>query len=60
VTNDDGTRNTAHTINPVPLIVTRDGVSLREDGVLADIAPTLLSLLELPQPPEMTGASLLK
>ncbi|HZG56916.1 2,3-bisphosphoglycerate-independent phosphoglycerate mutase [Paenibacillus sp.] len=60
VTNDDGTRNTAHTINPVPLIVTREGVSLRDDGILADIAPTLLELLQLPKPAEMTGVSLLK
>ncbi|TLS49333.1 2,3-bisphosphoglycerate-independent phosphoglycerate mutase [Paenibacillus antri] len=60
VTNDDGTRNTAHTINPVPLIVTREGVSLRDDGILADIAPTLLQLLELPKPVEMTGNTLLK
>jgi len=60
VTNDDGTRNTAHTINPVPLIVTREGASLRDDGILADIAPTLLQLLELPKPAEMTGSSLLK
>ncbi|HZG75950.1 MAG TPA: 2,3-bisphosphoglycerate-independent phosphoglycerate mutase, partial [Paenibacillus sp.] len=60
VTNEDGTRNTAHTINPVPLIVTREGVSLRDDGILADIAPTLLQLLQLPKPAEMTGNSLLK
>jgi 2,3-bisphosphoglycerate-independent phosphoglycerate mutase len=60
VTNDDGTRNTAHTINPVPLIVTREGVSLRDDGILADIAPTLLQLLQLSKSPEMTGESLLK
>lgn len=59
VTNEDGTRNTAHTINPVPLIVTRQGVSLRDDGILADIAPTLLELLNVPKPAEMTGVSLL-
>jgi len=60
VTNEDGTRNTAHTINPVPLIVTREGIDLRDDGILADIAPTLLELLSLPKPPEMTGHSLIK
>ncbi|MCI3926964.1 2,3-bisphosphoglycerate-independent phosphoglycerate mutase [Paenibacillus sp. TRM 82003] len=60
VTNEDGTRNTAHTINPVPLILTKQGVSLREDGILADIAPTLLELLNVPKPSEMTGTSLLK
>lgn len=58
VTNEDGTRNTAHTINPVPLIVTKEGLSLRDGGILADIAPTLLQLLEVPQPSEMTGRSL--
>jgi 2,3-bisphosphoglycerate-independent phosphoglycerate mutase len=60
VTNDDGTRNTAHTINPVPCIVTSAGASLRDDGILADVAPTLLQLLQLPKPAEMTGNTLLK
>jgi len=60
VTNDDGSRNTAHTINPVPCIVTREGLNLRDDGILADVAPTLLELLQLPKPEEMTGHSLLK
>jgi len=50
---------TAHTVNPVPLILTRAGLQLREGGVLADIAPTLLELLRIPQPPEMTGQSLI-
>jgi 2,3-bisphosphoglycerate-independent phosphoglycerate mutase len=43
----------------VPLIVTRAGVTLRDGGRLADVAPTVLALLGLPQPPEMTGRSLL-
>lgn len=60
VTNEDGTRNTAHTLSPVPCIVTRQGITLRDDGILADVAPTLLELLQLPQPEEMTGKSLLK
>ncbi|KKC48563.1 phosphoglyceromutase [Paenibacillus sp. D9] len=55
----DGRPFTAHTTNPVPLIVTKQGVTLRENGILADIAPTLLDLLELPQPVEMTGQSLI-
>jgi 2,3-bisphosphoglycerate-independent phosphoglycerate mutase len=56
---DDGSPHTAHTTNLVPLIVTRPDVSLREHGRLADVAPTMLALLGLPQPPEMTGVSLL-
>ena len=53
---------TAHTSNPVPCLVIADGLegtTLREGGRLADIAPTLLELLGLPQPTEMTGTSLL-
>ena len=55
----DGSPNTAHSTNPVPLIVTTDGVGLREGGVLADVAPTILELLGIEQPPEMTGRSLI-
>jgi len=55
----DGSPNTAHSLNPVPLIVTVDGVSLREGGVLADVAPTVLALLGIDQPEQMTGRSLL-
>jgi len=50
--------HTAHTTNPVPLVVTGEGLSLRPGGELADLAPTVLGLLELPQPEAMTGASL--
>lgn len=60
VTNPDGTRNTAHTTNPVPFIVTRKSVTLRDDGILADIAPTMLDLLGVQQPAEMTGATIIK
>jgi 2,3-bisphosphoglycerate-independent phosphoglycerate mutase len=56
---DDGSPHTAHTTNLVPLIVTRPDVTLREHGRLADVAPTVLALLGLAQPPEMTGVSLL-
>ena len=56
----DGSPNTAHSLNPVPLIVTATGVSLRDGGILADVAPTALELLGIPQPPEMTGRSLLR
>ncbi len=52
---------TAHTTNPVPFILVNapDDISLREDGRLCDIAPTMLELLDLPLPEEMTGSSLL-
>ena len=50
---------TAHTLSPVPCIVTDQRVQLREGGILADVAPTLLQLLSLPQPSEMTGRSLI-
>jgi 2,3-bisphosphoglycerate-independent phosphoglycerate mutase len=56
----DGSPNTAHSLNPVPLIVTVEGVSLRGGGVLADVAPTVLELLGLDQPEAMTGRSLLE
>lgn len=56
----DGSPFTAHTTNPVPLVVVgAGGVQLREGGVLADLAPTMLKLLELEQPEEMTGKSLI-
>jgi 2,3-bisphosphoglycerate-independent phosphoglycerate mutase len=56
---DDGGPNTAHSLNPVPLIVTVPGVSLREGGILADVAPTVLEVLGIDQPPQMTGNSLI-
>jgi 2,3-bisphosphoglycerate-independent phosphoglycerate mutase len=57
---NDGSPNTAHSLNPVPLIVTVPGVSLRaEGGVLADVAPTVLQVLGVEQPSEMTGRSLI-
>ncbi|MEJ2041134.1 MAG: 2,3-bisphosphoglycerate-independent phosphoglycerate mutase, partial [Desulfosarcinaceae bacterium] len=58
---ENGKRHTAHTTNPVPLLLvddSRKGVHLAE-GILADIAPTILDLMEIPQPPEMNGRSLL-
>ena len=51
--------HTAHTTNPVPLIVTLPGAALRDGGELSDLMPTALALLGLPQPPAMTGRSLL-
>ena len=56
-----GGPHTAHTLNPVPLILAGAGNRLVvKEGRLADIAPTLLELMGLPKPPEMTGASLLQ
>ena len=55
----DGSPNTAHSLNPVPFIVTREGVRLDGPGILADVAPTALELLGLPKPKAMSGRSLL-
>lgn len=55
----DGSPNTAHSLNPVPLIVTVPGLELRDGGILADVAPTVLSLLAEAQPAGMTGRSLI-
>jgi len=62
----DGSPNTAHSLNPVPLIVTVPGVALRRPdvsdgsgGVLADVAPTVLEVLGIPQPAGMTSRSLI-
>ena len=55
----DGSPNTAHSLNPVPVIVTVPGLALRDGGVLADVAPTILALLGIDQPAEMTGRSLI-
>lgn len=56
-----GGPHTAHTLNPVPVILIGgpEGVTL-QDGRLADVAPTLLALMGLPQPPEMTGQTLIR
>jgi 2,3-bisphosphoglycerate-independent phosphoglycerate mutase len=55
-----GGPHTAHTTNPVPLLLVGGGNAKLADGRLADLAPTLLALMELPQPVEMTGTSLLR
>jgi 2,3-bisphosphoglycerate-independent phosphoglycerate mutase len=56
----DGSPNTAHSLNPVPFVVTADVPGLRSGGILGDVAPTVLELLGLPQPEAMTGRSLLE
>ena len=59
--NPDGTPNTAHSLNPVPFIyVTENKNAKVEDGVLADVAPSILRIMGLPQPEEMTGKCLIK
>ncbi|WP_347862431.1 2,3-bisphosphoglycerate-independent phosphoglycerate mutase [Salimicrobium sp. PL1-032A] len=60
VTTTDGDPMTAHTTNPVPVIVTKEGAELKDDGVLGDLAPTLLELLGVEKPEEMTGTSIIK
>ncbi|MDO4432877.1 MAG: 2,3-bisphosphoglycerate-independent phosphoglycerate mutase [Aerococcaceae bacterium] len=60
VTTLEGEPMTAHTTNPVPVIVTKTDIELREDGRLADLAPTMLDLLGVAQPTEMTGQTLIK
>jgi 2,3-bisphosphoglycerate-independent phosphoglycerate mutase len=56
--NEDGSPNTAHTTNPVPVWVLDNDVKELHSGKLADVAPTVLKLLSLVQPPEMTGVPL--
>ena len=60
---EDGRPHTAHTTNPVPLIWVSDdakGKKLRDGGRLCDLAPTLLDIMHLPVPKEMTGHSLIE
>jgi 2,3-bisphosphoglycerate-independent phosphoglycerate mutase len=56
---EDGSPDTAHSLNPVPFLVILEGARLDGEGILADVAPTALALLGIEQPPEMTGRSLL-
>ena len=58
--NADGTPNTAHSLNPVPVVVVSDRVRSVRDGILADVAPTVLRLMGLEQPAAMTGESLVE
>jgi 2,3-bisphosphoglycerate-independent phosphoglycerate mutase len=56
----DGTPHTAHTTNPVPLVVTEPGIELAKGGELSDLVPTALELLGVPKPAAMTGRSLIR
>jgi 2,3-bisphosphoglycerate-independent phosphoglycerate mutase len=58
--NEDGTPNTAHSLNPVQFVVVDNDVKTVEDGRLCDIAPTILHFMGIPQPEEMTGKVLVK
>ncbi len=58
--NADGTPNTAHSLNPVPIVVVSDRVKAVHDGILADVAPTVLELMGVAQPAGMTGQSLVE
>ena len=59
--NEDGTANTAHSLNPVPFVyVTANKSAKVKDGVLADVAPSILKIMGLPQPEEMTGNNLIE
>ncbi|MCO6500521.1 MAG: 2,3-bisphosphoglycerate-independent phosphoglycerate mutase [Vicingus serpentipes] len=57
--NEDGTPNTAHSTNPVPCILIDNDYQTIKDGKLADVAPTILKLLNIPSPQEMTGEILI-
>ena len=58
--NEDGTPNTAHSLNPVPFIYVSDNPGAKvKDGILADVAPSLLHILGMPQPKEMSGTDLI-
>ena len=56
----DGKVNTAHTTNPVPFAVCRKGLALQGGGKLADIAPTILEIMDIQKPCAMSGRSLIK
>ncbi len=58
--NPDGSMNTAHSLNPVPCVLVSDQYSDIEDGILADVAPTLLYIMGIPASDEMTGKALVK
>jgi len=57
--NSDGSENTAHSLNPVPFILVSDRFKSVKDGILADVAPTILEMMELNRSEEMTGKSLI-
>ena len=58
--NEDDTPHTAHTTNPVPVFYIGNSFSEIKNGILVNVAPSLLVIMKKPQPSEMTGVSLLK
>lgn len=60
VLNSDGSPNTAHSLNPVPLIAVSDKIKSVKNGILADVAPTILEVMGVGKPSEMTGESLVE
>jgi 2,3-bisphosphoglycerate-independent phosphoglycerate mutase len=56
--NPDGSPNTAHSLNPVPFTVVDDDIKKVENGILADIAPTILKIMDIAVPKDMTGKAL--
>ena len=58
--NSDGSENTSHTINPVPVIIVNSDRNNLDNGILADIAPTILDIMGIQKPNEMNGKSLIK
>ncbi len=58
--NEDGSPNTAHSLNPVPCVLVSDDVKEIKEGILADVAPTLLHIMGIPIPEEMTGKVLIE
>ena len=57
--NCDGTETTSHTVNPVPIIIVNSNSNKINNGILADIAPTVLDIMGIQKPDEMTGKSLI-
>ncbi|MGB4293675.1 MAG: 2,3-bisphosphoglycerate-independent phosphoglycerate mutase [Bacteroidales bacterium] len=57
--NEDGTPNTAHSLNPVPIILVSDDYNKVKEGILADVAPTILTIMGIPIPQDMTGKILI-
>jgi 2,3-bisphosphoglycerate-independent phosphoglycerate mutase len=57
--NENGSPNTAHTTNPVPIVIVDSEINEVKDGILADIAPTILSIMGIDIPKKMTGKILI-